>query len=59
MMNHFDFITLKLMFIQQARLQWLGHILRMDEKRSMQKMMFATRGSSWKKSRGGHQLTCQ
>ena len=45
--------------IQQARLRWLGHVLRMDEKRLTQKMMFATRGSSWKKSRGGQQLTWQ
>ena len=31
----------------------------MDEKRLTQKVMFATRGSSWKKSRGGQQLTWQ
>ena len=43
--------------IQQARLRRLGHVLRMDEKRLTQKVMFATRGSSWKKSRGGQQLT--
>ena len=38
--------------IQQARLRWLGHVFRMDQKRLTQ-VMFATRGSSWKKSRGG------
>ena len=34
-------------------------VLRMDEKRLPQKVTFATRGSSWKKSRGGQQLTWQ
>ena len=42
--------------IQQARLRWFGQVLRMDDKRLTQKVMFATRGSSWKKSRGGQQL---
>ena len=37
----------------QARLRWLGHILRMDEERLAQKVMFATRGSSRKKPCGG------
>ena len=45
--------------IQQARLRWLGHVLRMDEKRLTQKVMFATRGTSWMESRGGQQLTWQ
>ena len=45
--------------IQQARLRWLGHVLRMDDKRLTQKVMFVTRGSRWKKSRGGQQLTWQ
>ena len=45
--------------IQQARLRWLGRVLRMDEKRLTQKVMFATRGTSWKKSRGGQQLIWQ
>ena len=44
--------------MQQARLQWLGHVLRINEKRLTQ-VMFATRGTSWKKSRGGQQLTWQ
>ena len=45
--------------IQQVRLRWLGHVLRMDDKRLTQKVMFAARGSSWRKSRGGQQLTWQ
>ena len=44
--------------IQQARLRWLGYVLRMDERRLAQ-VMFATRGPSWKKSRGGQLLTRQ
>ena len=45
--------------IQQARLRWVGHVHQMDEKHLTQKVMFVTRGSSWKKSRGGQQLTWQ
>ena len=45
--------------IQQTRLRWLSHVLRTDEKRLTQKMMFATHESSWKKFRGGQQLTWQ
>ena len=45
--------------IQQARLRWLGHVLRMDNKCLTLKVMFATRGCNWKKSRGGQQLTWQ
>ena len=48
-----------LILIQRARLRWLGHVLRMNEKRLTQKVMFATRRCSWKKSRVGQQLTQQ
>ena len=43
--------------VKQPRLRWLGHVLRMDEMHSTQKMMIHTRGTSWKKSCGHQQLT--
>ena len=38
---------------QQARLRWLDHVLRMDDK-GLTQVIFATRGSSWKEVSNRH-----